>query len=262
MIGDQKTRDDGYVNVSTKVPVHIAALLNLIAKAKGVETYELLQLAIQAIITAAKAETDLSPTMKLLMSMIDIDGNWQRAFNLCSPTARYDIAQMILVLQQHDGEEGEKGKARNGFGLVMIDKPYMTEEPKQTLCVDDILERVAEVSMKGLYKKLRQIGVELESNSLRETLVLMCDAQEILNIDESNRHEMPQIGNFHDFGRIVEYGQKFKRVRRRTPDSLANSQQRIQFDDYDRELADEEAGPVTADDIVKDIGCRPFDVEP
>ena len=53
--------------------------------------------------------------------------------------------------------------------------------------------------------------------------------------------ELPQVGNFHDFGRAIEYGKKHKRKSHRTPDSVANSQQRIVFDDYDREIADYEA---------------------
>jgi hypothetical protein len=110
-----------------------------------------------------------------------------------------------------------------------------------TLCVDDILERVAEVSMKGLYRDLRQVGVALETESLRETLTMMCDAQLLAHLDESDRGELPQVGDFNDFGKQIQYGRKTKRVPHRTPDSLANSQQTIQWTDDDREIAEYEA---------------------
>ena len=109
-----------------------------------------------------------------------------------------------------------------------------------TLCVDDILERIVEVSMKGLYKELRQIGVAYESESIRETLTMLCDSALIENLNEMNDAEMPKVGNFTDFGKAIEYGQRTKRKPHRTPDSLANSQQRIVFDDFDRDLVDME----------------------
>ena len=178
-----------------------------------------------------------------------------------------DVAQVILVLQQHD-----KDGARQGFGLAMIDKPFLPgEKPNMTFCVDDILERVAEVSMKGLYRDLRQVGVALETESLRETLTMMCDAQLLAHLDESDRGELPQVGDFHDFGKQIQYGRKTKRKPHRTPDSLANSQQRIVFDDDDREVADMESQDwegehigehVSPEDIVEAIGGKPFDVEP
>ena len=136
-------------------------------------------------------------------------------------------------------------------------------ELSETLCVDDILERVAEVAMKGLYKELRQVGVAYGTDSLRETLTMMCDAQLIDHLNQMDADELPQVGNFHDFGRAIEYGKKHKRKPHRTPDSLANSQQRIRFDDNDRETADCEATEDEAaeDDISEELGFRPFDQE-
>jgi hypothetical protein len=122
----------------------------------------------------------------------------------------------------------------------MISKPFM-EDARMTYCVADILERIVEVAMRGLYRELRQIGVAMESESMRETLTLMCDAQKIVNLKEQDREELPGYGYFHDYGRAIEYGNKHKRKLHRTPDSLANSQQRIIFDDDDREIADYEA---------------------
>ena len=232
-IGNQQTKDDGYVNVSTKVPPHIAELLNIIAKSRGTDIYGLLGLFVQAIIRAAKATTDVSPDMKLVLEMLEMDSNWNNAFNFANPSARQDIAQVVLVLQQHDGKE-----PRNGFGLVMIDKPFMGAEAQQTFCVDDILERVAEVAMSGLYKELRQVGVSLGSDSLRETLITMCDAQKVINFEETEREELPGLGEFHDFGKVIEWGNRTKQKKHRTPDGEANRQQKIIFDDFDREATE------------------------
>ena len=230
MINDQKSQENaGVRNVSTKVPVWVADLLNIICKARGTDAYGLMQLVIEFIVETAKVSGPVPPQMQALIDMLKMDADWNKAFSFANPTATMDVAQVILVLQQHDGKE-----PRQGFGLAMIDKPFLPgETPVMTLCVDDILERIVEVSMKGLYKELRQIGVAYE-------LTMLCDSALIENLNEMNDAEMPKVGNFTDFGKAIEYGQRTKRKPHRTPDSLANSQQRIVFDDFDRDLADME----------------------
>ena len=121
--------------------------------------------------------------------------------------------------------------------MSMIDRPYM-DASHQTLCVDDILERVVEVSMKGLYQELRDIGNRLGTHSMRETLTILCDSYRLAQVDNDLADELPQLGIYSDFGRAIEYGQRTKRKKRLTPDSI---QQRIVFGDDDRETADMEA---------------------
>ena len=237
MIGEQKQSEyGGSDTLSVKIPKWMSDLLNMIAKGMGddVTANHILALCIQCVVEAAKCDGPVPTWLRLIIDMLKLDTSWHKAFNFGSTECQMDVAQIILVLQQHDGKE-----PRKGFGLAMIDKPFMGDA-RVTYCVDDILERVTEVSMKGLYKRLRQIGVELESQSLRETLTIMCDAQSIVNLEEQDRNELPGYGDRHDYGRAIEYGRKFKRKPHRTPDSVANSQQRIVFDDFDRDTSQAE----------------------
>lgn len=233
MNGD-KIKDDGYVTVATKVPKHVAELLSILANQRGMEVYELLQLLVNGFVTAAKCDGPLPPEMRLMLEALKIDSAWCQAFNFASPTATLDIARMILILQQRDIQ----GNPKHGFGLAMIDKPFMSDT-RLTLCVDDILEKVAEASMPGLYRELRQMGRSLDSQSLRETLTLLCDRQQLINMTEADQAEMPGYGDYHDFGKVVEYGRRTKQTKHRTPDSV-DLQQKIVFDDDDRETADME----------------------
>lgn len=236
MIGEQEQRNDGTVTLSVKIPIWLADQLNAIAATRGddVNANHLLALCLQFIVESAKHTGPVAPEFQVLLNMLKVDGSWNQAFNFGKTDAQLDIAQVILVLQQHDGKQ-----PRKGFGLMMIDKPFMGHAT-YTTCVDDILERVAEVSMKGLYKMLRLIGVRRESQSLRETLTMLCEEQNIVNLEEQDRAEMPGYGEYHDTGRAIKYGAKTKRKPHRTPDSVANSQQKIIFDDFDREVADAE----------------------
>ncbi len=269
MIGEQNSQENaGVKNVSTKVPIWVAELLNIICRARGTDIYGLMQLVLEFIIETAKVNGPVPPQMQALLHMLKMDADWNKAFSFSNPTATMDVAQVILVLQQHDGKQ-----PKQGFGLAMIDKPFLPgETPTMTLCVDDILERIAEVSMKGLYKDLRQIGVAYKSESLRETLTMMCDAQLIEHLKEMDAAENPALGNFHDFGKSME-AVKYKRKPHRTPDSLANSQQRIRFDEDDATTTDTlDLKPYgeKADAYFRDLeerakeeesGFRPFDQE-
>ena len=255
MTENQKTKDEGWVNISTKVPPHIGQLFDILADQRGMKSYELLQLLVNGFISSAKHNGPMTPEIRLLLESLKLDVAFNKAFNFASPTAQSEIAQVVLILQQPD---------KKGFGLMMIDRPFMGEATV-TYCIDSILERVTEVSMADLYKELRQMGVVLESKSIRETLITMCDAQQMELLREGDSEELPGMGNFHDFGKAIEYGQKTKGYKHRTPDSL--TQQKIVFTDFDRETADREAfgapiDPTNVDDSPLGDGIKPFDVEP
>ena len=265
MIGEQTQREElGCVTVACKVPAWVSDLLNIIAKSRDAVVNDLLKMCIMFLIETAKLTTEPSPDMKVLLNMIKMDANWSKMFNYCNKD-ELDVAQVILILQQSDGK-----KPREGFGLAMFNKPFMGD-CTQILSKDIILERVVELVMgPDTYRQLREVGEHMESGSIRETLSRMIDYQLIINRDESDRNEMPTFGNFHDFGKAIEYGNKSKQYKHRTPDSVANSrQQTIQFDDYDREVADYEAEewegchrePVAPEDIEETLGGRPFGCE-
>lgn len=223
MTENQKNKDEGWVLLNTKVPPHIGQLFDLLANQRGMKSYELLQLLVNGFISAAKHDGPLTPELRLLIDSLKLDVAFNKAFNFASPTAQNEIAQVVLILQQ---------PGRKGFGLMMIDRPFMGEATV-TYCIDQIVERISEVGMGDIYKDLRQVGVELETKSVRETLVLMCDAQKMANMKAMDEQEMPGLDNFHDFGKRIEFGNKMVRKPHRTPDSIA--QAKIMFNDFDRE---------------------------
>jgi len=87
---------------------------------------------------------------------------------------------------------------------------------------------------------LRDMGSELGCKNLSDVLLTMLDMQDLLNAAERDQAEGPQMGDVAPNGRSVAYGKKTKSKQHRTPDSLARDQ-RIKFDNYDRETSEEEA---------------------
>jgi hypothetical protein len=143
---------------------------------------------------------------------------------------------------------------------VLINRPYLPgKKPYMTHCVDEILERVTEVSMKGLYQRLRDIGNEIGTNSLRETLLKLIEDYRKHSMRLQFEEEGPQLGNYSDFGRAIEYGQRTKRKKHMTPDSI---QQHIVFGDDDRETADLEVKDWEGEQRNPDNDTPPDDFRP
>jgi hypothetical protein len=184
---------------------------------------------VHAFIEAAKHTGPVSSDIQMLLDMLKVEDGWSEAFNFADVTKQKRIAQVVLILEQ---------PGRKGFGMVKIDRPYMPgKKPYMTYCVDEILERVTEVSMKGLYQRLRDIGNEIGTKSLRETLMKLIEDYRKHSLRLQFEDEGPQLGNYSDFGRAIEYGQRTKRKKHVSPDDI---QTHIVFGDDDREIADYE----------------------
>ena len=206
----KKNKEDRFEQIGSKIDPAMAEVLDACCNALGVDIYHLLQWFCYVIVKASAPMHALDPRIQKLMTMLDRDAGWQNAFNLCNPD-HLMVAQVILILEQ----EGHRG-----FGAVMVDKPWMGEMTNQTECVDDILERVAEVTMSGIYRRLRLMGAELECNNLSDILLTMLDAQDIANLDASDRAEGPQMGDIAPNGKAVAYGKRTKRKKHFSPDTM------------------------------------------
>ena len=227
----KQVKEGGNATLSVKVSQETYELLNILAEGMehGTNANDLLKMFVQAFIESAKHTGPISSEMSLLLDMLKVDAGWNQAFNFADVTKQKQVAQVILILEQ---------PGREGFGAVMINRPFIpVKKPYMTYCVDDILERVAEVSMKGVYQRLRDIGNEIGTKSLRETLMKLIEDYKKHSTWLQFEEEGPQLGNYADFGRAIEYGQRTKRKKHLTPDSI---QQRIVFGDDDRETADME----------------------
>lgn len=232
-----------YVPMGTKIDPAMAIVWNAVCEALNTDTYHMLQQFISAMCRMASDAHDKTPEVEKLMTLLDQDVAWQNAINLCAPQGKLSISQMILIVEDEE---------REGFAMTQLNKPYFSD------CVqidnaNDIIERVIEVGFKGLYKKIRKMGKEMDCPRFADLIMTMLDAQDRLNAEESDHEEMKGEAVFNDYGRRIEYGKKTKSYQHRTPDGEAMRQQRIQFGDEDRELADEEA---------LSGGIKPFDVEP
>lgn len=202
--------------MGTKISPEMAQVWNAICNSLNTDTYHMLQWFIYTMVRAASPQHELTPEIKRLMTVLENDASWQNSINLVAPNGKYDIAQIVLIVEQ---------KGKKGFGAVMVDKPFMNE-CKQTECVDDIIERIVEVCTKGIYRRLRQLAVDMDCQSVTDLLITMIDAQTVMNLEEENLSEMRGPANFSERGKPIEYGKKTKRKPFR---GVEHMQTKIQF---------------------------------
>ena len=93
--------------------------------------------------------------------------------------------------------------------------------------------------MPELYMKLYRAKMVLECNSVTEVVNLLCDSEVIARMNDENRREFEGAART-DGGKRYEYGARTKAHGHRTPDSVATDQ-RLKFNNDDREAAEEEA---------------------
>lgn len=198
-----------FEQLGTKIDPAVAEVLNACCDALQVDVYHLLQWFAYVIVKAAAPMHGLDPRIQKLMTLLDIDAGWQNAFNLANPD-NLRIAQVILILEQ----EGHKG-----FGAVMVDRPFMGDA-QQTECVDDILDRMTDVLVPGIHKRMESLKRKLEAESTLDVLLTMIDAQTIFELDEAERAEMPQMGDIAPNGKPLAYGKRTKRKKHFTPDTM------------------------------------------
>ncbi len=218
-----------YELLQTKISPQQAALLDAICNVLGVNTYQIFQMFFYVLCKASAPMHELSPEIKKIMTLMETDAGWAEAFNLANPN-ELRVAQVVIILEQKD---------KKGFGAVMVDKPFMSDA-QMTECVDDILERVTEVTMHGIYRRLRLMGATLDCKNLSEVLMLMLDAQMRAEMEEQDKVVMNGEALYDYRGRRIEYGKKTKAKQYRTPDSVAQDQ-RIKFGDEDKDIAEQEA---------------------
>lgn len=254
MTTKKKKSKKKFEQMATKISPDAAVVWDAICQARQTDTYHMLQNFIYTMIRAAADPHALNPDIQKILTMLDTDAGWQEAFNLCAPNAKAKVSQVVLIIEQ---------EGRKGFGAVMVNRPFMGK-PTMTECTDDILGRVCEVTMRGIYRRLRLLGASMKCNNLSDVLLTLIDSQTILNIAGDVQDEGPQMGDRADNGHEYAYGKRTKQTKRRTPDTF-DRQQRITFDDEDRQQADDEvarnSSNKTSGQPDDESDFRPFDQE-
>lgn len=180
--------------VATKIPQWMATKLNAVLEEKGTTLYDIMQLFLFSYFRHTVTPHEVTTEMSRLISVLGIDAGWQNAFRNANPD-NLSVAQLVMILEHPQ---------RQGFEAVMIDKPFINQS-RQTENVDDILERVVEVTQQGIYRQIRQYGASMGAQRFTDVITSMLGASA-----PAISADGPQIGTQTAGGRHVEFGNPYK----------------------------------------------------
>lgn len=206
--------EEKFENISTKVSAESKRQLDRILEQMGMNYYQWFQLMAEVTIRIADDRHNLSAEMAKMIQMFQLIPGWKDPCTFCDPNAVSQLRAAIYMVQQ-DG--------RKGLKPVMLERGWFDGIWQQTENVQDIVEYIIHQCMPTSYKWLHQHMSELDCSRVFECLMIMADAAALNHMDEEIA-EMFGDNCRHDNGRRVLYSSNTRRVRHRTPDSLANSQ--------------------------------------
>jgi hypothetical protein len=223
--------DDHTVVVATKLLRTAAERLAKIAKKKDMTIYVLIQMVCDTLIRYMDDRHNLSEEMERAMSIFEHMVGWADSLNLADPTVQKEIAQAVYIFQDSEAK-------KKGFRAVMVSKPWMGIWD-ETANVMDIFERIFNICMPELYMKHFRARIILGCERVSEVINMLVDAEVIMRLNGELRQDFEDAARMEN-GKDYGYGQRTKAKQHRTPDSVAMDQ-RIKFDDDDRDMADYEA---------------------
>lgn len=200
---------DKYRVLNTKVSPEVWEKVMRLCKSKGMTAYDMLQMMCDAVIRYMDDYHNLSPQLEQLMGLFDHMTGWKDALNFADPSSETEICEAVYVRQDKHGE-------KSGFRASMVRKPWMGKV-ETTDNVVAIYERMTEVLLPEIYRKLRLLAVDMECNSVVDLLHLLIDSQEIENLNQEFRREF-EDANRASNGKPVEYGERTKRKKHIEPD--------------------------------------------
>lgn len=213
--------NENYILLQTKVSKSAAEKLYRLCKQRGMKPYKFLQMMCDTIIRYTDDQHNLSEEMERAMGIFEHMVGWADTINLADPDVKMEISQAVYVFEDAEHKRNNK---RTGFRVTMVDRPFMGEWT-ETQNVNAIFERMVEVLLPELYRKLRYAAAELDCKSIAEALSVLADADILMKLEDEFRKSFADDARA-DNRRSVVYGHKTKRKHKADPDSIAMDNRR------------------------------------
>ena len=240
------------VQLQTKVSAESYARLKAISQKHGFTIYDLLQMLAECIIRYMDTATNLSDDLVRIIRMFEDIRGWRDAFRLTEPFEKTEIE----VGHTGDGHGGIKVVEREKiiWTTEIMEAFYVLRHPENgTGCriahvtrsdfdridgdgwqvdynVQTQIERFIEVEHPTLYRHLREVGNELKTESILDTLQRLADMSKESKLEVELRKEFEEYGG-KDLDQLLEEARNRKRPYTPSEEHL----QKTLFDDNQNE---------------------------
>lgn len=186
-------KDNGrFLTVSTKVDANTWRIFQEMCDRLDLSPYQLLQMVVDTLIRMADDKHNLTPTMETLIHTFENLTGWKDAFNLADPTSDPEIGEATYYLS-------DKNPKLKGTRAVMVERPFCGT-PVFTYNVQRIAERMFCLVFPQMYKRLRGAAVELDTQSVIETIEKLLQ-EHGENEDDAMLRELFSDNERSEFGR-------------------------------------------------------------
>ena len=201
-----ETQEEGrYVSIATKVSTAAYATFNKFCKRQGVAAYEMLQ-NIVAVINRWASGWHTNRDIAKLMHIFDdeVKPGIKKHYSLTDPDVESMVGSAIYYLADREGK-------KTGVEPVLAELPFMGE-PNLTQNLQTITEYYFSHSLPDLYRRLRMAAVDLDTNSVTDTIGELCSYFEDM---ESNRTIAETFSDLRsDYnGKPIDTSVHYKRTR-------------------------------------------------
>ena len=198
--------DNKYKNIGTKVNIFTYEMLQRIAADKKMSVYEIMQIIADIIVRYMSGQYPVTDEMRRIITIFDDMEIWKSGrMNISDHNVEAAIASAVYLLQ-------DKDRKKEGQCAVMVEK-----EPDgkcgQTMNVQYIFERIVEVLLPAVYRKLRRLAVDMECMSLTDLVNILADSH-VDSIAGEVRLEFSDDARCEN-GLPLTYGEKTRRKPKR-----------------------------------------------
>ena len=164
MASESKNNVQTTMQLQTKVTPEVYAKLQSLADQYGFSIFQALRMMAETLIRYTDDEHNLSEEMVRAIRMFEDIPGWRKSICLTDHDQQLGITEAIYIL---------RAKGKEGHRIVLVERPAMDGDAEgwtSTYNVQRILERFIEVLNPSLYKHLRQLAVDLGTDSLLDTI--------------------------------------------------------------------------------------------
>ena len=167
----KQEQDKRTILIQTRATKEEFALFSNLAKRVGLNAYTFLRNIIDCMIRYSDDRHALSPDLENIIRIFENFQGWSSLSTICG-TGKKRVMKCVYLIVELDNEKTDNGqKVKNGLVPVLVDNPMEEATYNKHIILEEIIKAV---SIK-LYTRLKEVGKELETPTMYETIMQLCE---------------------------------------------------------------------------------------
>ena len=190
------------MQLQTKVTPEVYAKAESLCKTYGFSVFKMLQMFLDVSVRFMDDQHNLDYNLIRAIRMVEDMPGWSKSICLASDQQEIGIVEAFYVL---------RAKKHDGWRLVHVERPMMDGDADGWTCtynIQKMLERFIELVNPSLYKHLRQLAVDMGTDSMFDMIHTLADNMKE-NPDEAEFRTQFENNNWHkgakDFTSTIHY---------------------------------------------------------